>query len=191
MLDTILQQLRPRYAEPHRAYHGLSHIEALLHLQNEHRDLIQDHMAFTLAIWFHDAIYDTAQADNEARSALLAGEMLSQAGMAPALIDSVQRKVRATHRHEWTDGDADTAVFLDLDLGILAAPPEAYDRYARQIAQEYAWVPEAAYRSGRAKVLQAFADRPLVYFTPTLRMLWEDQARANLARELAFLTSSA
>lgn len=189
MLEAIRHQLTQRYAEPHRAYHGMAHIEALLQGQLAHRDLIRDQQAVMLAIWFHDAIYDTHQHDNEARSALLAGEMLAQAGAAPALIDSVQRKVRATHRHEWTDGDADTAVFLDLDLGILAASPDVYDRYAMQVAQEYGWVPEPAYRQGRAKVLQAFVARPHIYFTPALRALWEEQARINLQREIAALTA--
>lgn len=190
MLEAIRHQLTQRYQEPHRAYHGMAHIEALLQGQLAHRDLIRDHQAVMLAIWFHDAVYDTRGQDNEERSALLAGDMLAQAGAAPALIDSVQRKVRATHRHEWTDGDTDTAVFLDLDLGILAASSEAYDRYASQIAQEYNWVPEPAYKAGRAKVLQAFLDRHHVYFTPALRALWEAQARANVQREIKALVAS-
>lgn len=187
MLDALGHQLTDHYQEAHRAYHGLAHIEALLAGQRAHHALIQDHEAVTLAIWFHDVIYDTSRQDNEERSALLAGEMLAQAGAAPGLIDSVQRKVRATQRHEWTDGDPDTAVFLDLDLAILAVAPQAYDRYASQIAQEYGWVPEPAYRQGRAKVLQAFLDRPHIYFTPALRAIWEAAARANLERELAAL----
>ncbi len=189
MLEAIRQPLIQRYAEPHRAYHGMAHIEALLQAQLAHRDLIQDQRAVMLAIWFHDAIYDTQRQDNEERSAELAGEMLQQAGADAALIDSVQRKVRATHHHEWTDGDPDTAVFLDLDLGILATSPEAYDRYAQQVAQEWAWVPEPAYKQGRVKVLQAFLDWPQIYFTPALLAKWEDRARANLQREIAALTA--
>jgi len=130
MPEAIRQQLTQRYAESHRAYRGIGHIETLLQGQFAHRDLIKVQRAVMLAIWFHNAIYDTHQHDNEERCAALAGEMLTQAGAEPALIESVQRKVRATRRHEWTDGDPDTAVFLDLDLGILAASPEAYDRYA-------------------------------------------------------------
>lgn len=189
MLEAIRHQLTQRYVEPHRAYHGMAHIEALLQGQLAHRDLIRDQQAVMLVIWFHDAVYDTHQHDNEERSALLAGDMLAQVGASPVLIDSVQRKVRATHRHEWTDGDTDTAVFLDLDLGILAASPDAYDRYAGQVAQEYNWVPEQAYKAGRAKVLQAFLDRPQVYFTSALQALWEVQARINLQREIAALTA--
>jgi predicted metal-dependent HD superfamily phosphohydrolase len=189
MIDDLGQLLTPRYREPHRAYHGLPHIEALLAAQRAHHALIRDHEAVRLAIWFHDVIYDTSRQDNEERSAVLAGEMLVQAGAGPALIESVQRKVRATQRHEWTDGDPDTAVFLDLDLAILAAEAPAYDRYAGQIAQEYGWVPEAAYRQGRARVLQAFLARPHIYFTPALRDLWEARAKANLTRELQALQS--
>lgn len=187
MLDAIRRQLTKRYEEPHRAYHGLAHIEALLQGQLAHRQLIHDQQAVMLAIWFHDAVYDTRASDNEERSAQLAGEMLTEAGCDAALIASVERKVRATQRHEWTDGDPDTALFLDLDLGILAASPEAYDRYSNQIAKEYDWVPAEAYKQGRAKVLKAFLDRPQIYFTPSLREKWEGQARANLQRELALL----
>jgi predicted metal-dependent HD superfamily phosphohydrolase len=189
MLEAIRHALTLRYQEPHRVYHGMGHVEALLQGQLAHRDLIRDQLAVMLAIWFHDAVYDTHRQDNEAQSALLAGEMLQQAGADPALIDSVQRKVRATQHHDWTDGDPDSAVFLDLDLGILAAPAEAYDRYAQQVAQEWAWVPESAYRQGRAKVLQAFLDRPRIYFTPALCAKWEAAARGNLQRERASLVS--
>ncbi|MBL7570773.1 hypothetical protein, partial [Escherichia coli] len=61
--------LRRRYAEPHRAYHGQAHIDALLRgLVNEARH-VGNGAAVELAIWYHDAIYDPAAADNEARSA--------------------------------------------------------------------------------------------------------------------------
>jgi len=99
----------------------------------------------------------------------------------------VARKVRATQGHLWADNDPDTAVFLDFDLGILAAPEAAYQRYADQVAQEYAWVPREAYRLGRAKVLSSFLSRPVLYFTPSLRDQWETAARANLSNELARL----
>ena len=101
---------------------------------------------------------------------------------------SVARKVRATQRHEWLDGDTDTALFLDLDLSVLAAPAGVYDRYAEQIAQEYAWVPDALYRQGRAQVLAGFLQRDQIYFTPSLRLVWEAAARTNVKRELSRIT---
>lgn len=186
-LDAVSKALTRRYEEPHRAYHGLAHVEALLQLQFVHRQLVRDPLAMMLAIWFHDAIYDTRRQDNEAQSAALADEMLAASGLPAPLIDSVQRKVLATQRHEWTDGDPDTALFLDMDLAILASDESAYDAYAAQIAREYDWVPEVAYRQGRRRVLEGFLQRPAIYFTPQLHAAWEARARRNLARELAAL----
>jgi len=117
----------------------------------------------------------------------LAEQTLASWSSPPELIRSVASKVRATSGHAWTDGDPDTAVFLDLDLCILAASPSAYDAYSPQIAQEYAWVPGDQYRAGRAKVLQNFLARPQLYFTARLQAQWAPAARANLTRELASL----
>jgi predicted metal-dependent HD superfamily phosphohydrolase len=182
--------LQPLYAQPDRAYHGLAHVQALLsHLQT-HADLVQDPQAVALAIWFHDAVYDTTRDDNEAQSAALAARHLHNWGCPAAQVDAVVHMVESTARHEWTDGNPDTAVFLDFDLSILASPALVYDGYSSQIQQEYGWVPPQAYRPARARVLQAFLDRPFVYFTPSLRTKWEAAARANLARELAALSSS-
>lgn len=186
-INRASESLTPLYQQPHRAYHGITHIKALLNLQQTHRHLIHDQLAVTLAIWFHDAIYDSTRHDNEEQSALLAEQALPSWGCPADLTASVARKVRATQQHLWTDSDPDTAVFLDFDLGILAAPEAAYQRYADQVAQEYAWVPPQAYRLGRAKVLSAFLDRPVLYFTPSLRDKWEATARANLSNELARL----
>ncbi|MEY4766602.1 MAG: hypothetical protein RI907_3275 [Pseudomonadota bacterium] len=177
--------LLPLYAQPHRAYHNAVHVRALLAHADRHADLVHDLLAVKLAAWFHDAVYDPASQDNEELSAQLAERTLAEWGCEPARVASVASKVRATAAHAWTDGDPDTALFLDFDLSVLAAPPAVYDAYARQIAAEYAWVPPEAYRAGRAGVLQRFLARPQLYFTERLRAQWETQARANLARELA------
>jgi len=184
--DTLL---RPLYSEPHRAYHNIAHVEALLGHLRTHQHHAQDPLAIALAIWFHDAIYDPLRGDNEERSALLAHDTLRTWGCSDSLVRSVEAKVRATAGHTWTDGDPDTALFLDLDLSILGTAPEVYQRYTEQIAHEYAWVPPEMYRARRAAVLQDFLNRPTLYFTPALRALWEAPARLNLQRELAHLVN--
>ncbi len=179
--------LSPLYQQSHRHYHALRHIETLLNLQKTHAHLVKDHLAVTLSIWFHDAIYDSMRDDNEEQSALLAEQTLSAWACPVNLTESVASKIRSTQGHAWTDGDPDTAVFLDFDLGILAAPDAAYRRYADQVGREYAWVPPEVYRLGRAKVLRSFLDRSVLYFTPILRDQWELAARANLEMELSRL----
>ncbi len=181
------QRLLPLYSEPHRAYHNVAHVRALLKLADTHADLIHDPLAVKLAIWFHDAVYDTAQPDNEQRSASMAQQTLSEWHGDPDLIASVVSKVSATAGHRWEDADTDTALFLDFDLSVLAAPEAVYDVYADQIAREYSWVPQLAYRAGRIDVLQGFLRRPHLYFTERFRAQWELRARDNLQRELKSL----
>lgn len=183
-LDVTAKLLLPLYAEPHRAYHNATHVQALLKLADAHADLMRDSLAVRLAIWFHDAVYDTARPDNEERSACLADRTLSEWNCDVPLISSVVSKVRATAGHRWKDGDPDTALFLDFDLSVLAAPEPVYDQYARQIAEEYAWLPGGVYRAGRIKVLEGFVTRPRLYFTERFSAQWEALARANLQREM-------
>ncbi len=189
-LDAAAKLLLPLYAEPHRAYHNATHVHALLKLTDAHADLVREPLAIRLAIWFHDAVYDTALQDNEERSACLAEQTLSEWRCDAALISSVASKVRATAGHRWEDGDPDTALFLDFDLSVLAAPEAVYDRYAQQIAEEYGWVPRSVYSAGRAQVLRGFLSRPHLYFTARFRAQWEALARANLQRELRSLSDA-
>jgi hypothetical protein len=78
-------------------------------------------------------------------------------------------------------------LLLDIDLSILGADEDAFDRYDRAIREEYSWVPEAEYRNARIKVLKSFADRASIYHTLIGRKRYESQARANLERALARL----
>lgn len=187
----MLTELRRRHGEPHRAYHGWPHIEALLRLWGEVRGRLHDPEAVRWAVLFHDAIYDPRRTDNEERSAALLRERM--AGRLPS--DTLERAVglvQATSDHRVPDHSTsseaeDTAVFLDMDLSILGAPPGVFDAYERNIRAEYAHVPEEAFRLGRARVLQSFAERERLYFSAWGRERFEAAARANLARSLAAL----
>jgi predicted metal-dependent HD superfamily phosphohydrolase len=142
-----------------------------------------------LAIWFHDAVYDTRAKDNEERSAAFAVEVLQPLGVPTPTVEHVARLVRATAHLASPDApaDADTATLLDADLAILGAAPERYARYARDIREEYAWVPEEDYRKGRAAVLRAFLARPRIYNHRLMFEEGEGQARVNMAAELVDL----
>ena len=107
------------YSEPHRHYHTLSHIADLLQLLDEHGG-IADGDAVTLAILFHDAVYDPARQDNEAASASLARERLTLLGFPQQLLAKVERYILATQHGASVPaaGDADLQVLLDLDLSV-------------------------------------------------------------------------
>lgn len=178
------------YSDPQRRYHNLDHVEALLRLADQERGHARHPEALEFAIWFHDALYDTRAHDNEQRSAAWARQALEAMSVEAGLVDMVEACIVGTARHELAqNAHPDLALFLDFDLAILAAPDASYDAYSRQIREEYAWVREDEYRAGRAAILQRFADRPALYFTPHLAARFEAQARRNIARELHALHS--
>lgn len=100
--------------------------------------------------------------------------------------DHIADMIRATATHA-PSPDPSTRLLLDLDLRILGAPADIYDRYAEAVRQEYAFVPEALWRPGRAAVLRTFLERPAIYQTRHFARLYEHVARANIAREIAAL----
>lgn len=141
-----------------------------------------------LAAWFHDAVYDPSagQGVNELASAELASDSLSALGVDRAQVRLVRDLVLATSSHELTS-ERTSAAFHDADLWILSAPTERYVQYTAQVRQEYAAVPDLAFRAGRAAVLRPFLERPSIYATASARDRWQDRARANLVAELESL----
>ncbi len=176
------------YAEPHRAYHTLAHVAAVLTTLDTLRDAAQDWPALQLAAWYHDVVYDPRHADNEAQSAAVATRTLTGLGLPAALITHVAALIEQTQTHDPTPGDPDAPLLLDADLAILGAAPADYAAYAAAIRQEYAWVPDDPYRAGRIAVLQHFLGRPRIYHTARLCATHEAPARRNLTTEIAALT---
>src|SRR5215475_2642583 len=179
------------YTAADRHYHGLRHVEALLRLADSCADAIADHEAVEAAIWFHDAIYDTRRHDNEDRSADLAMARLAGAA-APDRVARIAAMIRATaghHAPDFADAGAapDFALFLDMDLAILGAPPEEFEAYEHAVRREYDWVSEPQWRAGRRAVLADFLARPAIYATAQFRASHEAAARHNLMEAVARL----
>jgi len=185
----LTANLAARYAEPHRHYHTLAHVQALLRHLDAHRTLARQPAHIEAAIWYHDAVYDTRRNDNEICSADMVRFELMSIGWLGVDVERVAGMVEATQHHRAAEGDTDTLLFLDLDLSVLGAAPGVYDAYRDAIRAEFSWVPDADYRAGRARVLRTFLDRAEIYRTPVLARLWEGPARMNLQRELEALST--
>lgn len=181
------RELLTRYAEPHRRYHTTAHLLAALDMV----DLLAGHAAAAdavrLAAWFHDAVYDPRRGDNEQRSAELAEQRLGRLGIAPSIVEEVARLVRLTASHAPAPEDRNGAVLCDADLAVLGSPSDQYAAYAAAVRAEYAALPEALFRAGRAAVLERLLALPVLFHTPAARQRLERQARQNLAVELAAL----
>jgi predicted metal-dependent HD superfamily phosphohydrolase len=176
------------WAEPGRAYHGIAHLADCLARLDEAPDE-GHHDTVEAALWFHDAVYDSRASDNEARSAGWAREGLTGIGVPSPVAEEVARLVLVT-RHEAPATDPAAALVSDVDLSILGRAPETYDEFERRIREEFAWVPEPAFRMERARVLARFLRREPLYLTPAFRERYERKARANLDRTVARLVRS-
>jgi predicted metal-dependent HD superfamily phosphohydrolase len=181
--ELIFAELVRCYGEPHRAYHTLDHIQDCLQQFDQVRTLLERADEVELALWCHDAIYDPRAADNELRSANWAEEILKGGGVATEVIARIRGLILAT-RHDIPPDRPDAALLVDIDLSILGRAVAEFDRYDAAIRREYQWVPAAAYREARAKVLESFLARPAIYLTPHFYDRYEAQARENLTRAI-------
>ncbi|MGV2916504.1 HD domain-containing protein [Streptomyces alfalfae] len=183
----IADNLIERWAEPQRRYHTTEHLTAVL----DHIDVLYDHAddadLVRLAAWFHDAVYLPDRSTNEERSARLAERALPEAGLTEAQIAEVARLVRLTTSHDPAEGDHNGEVLCDADLAVLASEPAAYAAYAAAVREEYAFVPDEAFRAGRAAVLHQLLALPRLFRTEHGATHWEGPARENLSTELALL----
>ncbi|WP_199551753.1 hypothetical protein [Streptomyces sp. N35] len=179
------ENLLARWAEPQRRYHTLAHLTAVL----DHIDALAPHAdapaLVRLAAWFHDAVYLPDRSENEERSARLAERALAEAGLAPSAVAEVARLVRLTVTHAPAADDRNGQVLCDADLAVLASEPAAYAAYTKAVREEYAFVPDDAFRTGRAQILQQLLGLPRLFHTPYGAAEWEPKARANLGKELA------
>lgn len=175
------------WTEPHRRYHTLQHLEECLELAQaratDFSPIEQAHL--TLALWFHDAVYDTHGSDNERRSATLAMTELTKVGVPAEHCARIAQLVLATE-HDAASAPAEdplTQLLIDIDLAILGASAARFAEYEGQIRQEYSWVPDTVYAAGRKKVLDHFRSRakaPAMLFKTPAGGVLLPQARFNL-----------
>lgn len=186
---TAWQEIETAYSEPHRHYHTLTHIEAVLSGLATHREAFADPDVAELALFYHDLVYDPACQDNEAQSAARLTARLSGHCDAPRLHRACVH-IEATRHHNPT-ADTDTNLVLDLDMAILGAAWPDYLAYAKGVYAEYLPVYGAeAYAVGRVKLfLEPTLAKDRMFLTDPFAVL-EPQARDNLLREQALWLSA-
>jgi predicted metal-dependent HD superfamily phosphohydrolase len=185
--DSVRDKLEAAYADAGRGYHDRLHLaEVLGNVEELMSGDDPDREAVLVAAWFHDAVYE-GRDDDEERSARLAEEELG--GIAADLAEEVARLVRLTRTHRPADDDRAGMVLCDADLAILAAGEERYTAYVRGVRSEYAHVSDADFAAGRSAVLRDLLAKPTLFHLPTARDRWEEPARRNVRRELAELTT--
>ncbi len=178
----VYDELVHAYGSLNRRYHTLEHVGRVL-CELDVAGPCEDRPAVEMALWFHDVVYDARKKDNEVASALWLEKSGFQAKIPATRVARAAAHVRATAHGLNGNDDPDTAVVLDCDLAILAAPKAMFDRYDQQIREEYAWVPEADYRRERSRIFNAFLARRRIFRSPAFAD-YEGPAKRNITRAL-------
>lgn len=179
----LFGQLVELYSQETRHYHNLEHVFHCLAGLERFAEHAEYPAEVALAIWFHDAIYNPKAKDNEAQSAELARRELESLGLALPRIDRICAHIMATKEHRAEQDDS--RLVIDLDLAILAAEPERYQRFEAEIREEFKHVPGFLFRMARKKVLKHFLAKEHIYALPFAQERWEQAARENLQRAIA------
>ena len=151
----------------------------LAEVPEEERAVLFD--TIELALWYHDAVYDAKEYDNEMKSRnLFLGD-----GAKNGLPDHIQREVAmlidVTAKHK-NARKLDERILCDCDLAILGAPKAEFDEYDANIRREYAHVPGLEYENARRRVLTGFLKQGKIFKTRAFQAEFGARARRNLMR---------
>lgn len=177
------EELIERYSEPHRHYHGPSHLAYVLARIDDFATGKHDLFSVRLAAWFHDAVYaiPARELSNEEASARLAIRTLARSGFEQEEIGEVARLVRLTETHHPVGSDPNGELLCDADLAILAAPADEYRDYVEAVRREYPGITDEEFAAGRLQVLLGLGGHDL-FRTNAGRKL-NAAADANLTAE--------
>ncbi len=184
--DQLWEELLLMYNEKHRAYHNLSHLQAVYGVLEGVRNEIKDWNTLLMGMFYHDVVYNPSNQNNEELSAELAKKRLMEIDRPTAQIQKCYEQIIATKSHELAT-EHDTNLFTDADLSILGGTWHEYEKYTQQIRLEYSVYPDSVYQEGRKKVLLHFLSMDNLYKTEVFREKYEQQSKLNLERELGTL----
>lgn len=150
--------------------------------------MARDVAAVELAILFHDIVYNANSKQNEQDSADIARSTLRMVGVGGGFVVRVAKLIMATQHDPRSQSQTnDEKIIVDLDLAILGAETESFDKYEEGIRAEYAHVSNENFARGRSEILQGFLRRERILYTDYFHKKFESHARANLKKSIARL----
>jgi len=182
-VQEVLNKLLERYAESHRHYHTLSHLEKGLEVYYTLFSIPLPPLEF-FAWAYHDSVYDSTRSDNEENSATIWWRDAHILGFSLTEADEGAKFIIAT------DPSAEPlSVINDMDLAELGAPPDVFNTNTEKIRKEYHWVEPEVWRRGRIAVLAQLLKRDKLYITKPFADKFTNQAQKNLKRAIEKLLS--
>lgn len=197
-LEAYGERMIERWSAPERIHHNLRRLIGVLARVDELAPETHDPNVVRLAAWYHGAVFNAAAQDayahrggvDEPASAELARTELTELGVPAAVVDRVATLILGIARHSAPKDDIDAQALCDADLGGLAAEPQRYAGYRKEVRAEYAHIPREDYVRARLAIVTKLLGRAHLFQSP-MAQDWEDAARENLTAELDRLTAEA
>lgn len=182
LVEVAFAELTVLYSDSSRAYHNINHIKDcfanLAQFSRENNISDSQFAILTLAIWYHDSIYDTKSATNEEASVKFFTKHSKLLKLKPKAVKEISTLILETKTHDSSTPNSE--LFLDIDLSILGASSADFNDYERNIRKEYSWVPEKDFARERKKLMNRLAKRKRIFKTEFFHSKLEKQAKRNL-----------
>jgi predicted metal-dependent HD superfamily phosphohydrolase len=188
----IYNELSVIYSQSHRHYHDLNHINYCL---GELETFMEDNQnvfflkrEVTLALWFHDAVYNPYSKFNEENSAELFKQWAKEVDLSADDV-LIEKLILGTKHHKpiYETNALEHNIVNDIDLSSLGQTSSIYLENSAKIRKEYSHVSAEDFRLGRGKFIEDFLSRPRIYQTEYFYKKYEVKARKNLEKESRML----
>lgn len=189
-----MSMLTTLYAQPHRHYHNINHInDCLTELENIPAKLITDteREIVEVAIWYHDAVYNPYSRKNEINSAALYSQRSYRTAFGKAVYDAIiatgfHTITQTADRMIYIDSGMPltTQVMLDIDLSGFGKPWNICKRHSENIYMEYPNTSTLEFYQGRIKFLETINARESLYYTDYFKEKYHKQSKENIDVEI-------
>lgn len=180
--ESLSKSIIETYGDSARTYHSLTHINHCLCELDDVTDANVDKAKIELAIWYHDLVYVPGSKENEENSARRLQEDLS-IFKSDISLPAVELMILASKHTSNVSRDADTKLFLDIDLSVLGSCRFLYETYANDVREEYRVIPAFIFYAGRKRFLKKLL-RCRIFKTSHMHEKYEVNAKDNIASEL-------
>jgi pantetheine-phosphate adenylyltransferase len=168
-----------------RAYHNLDHIahcyqelEWAISNFNLEKD---EYKNVAIAIFAHDIIYgEKKETSDEKLSAQWLQDYLQSIGHED--LSSVRIVLSTEHASYKEEKSKEEKLMHDIDLAILGSSKKMYQKYTKEIREEYNYVENEKYKEGRLKILNILKSKK-IYLTNYF-VKYSNSAKTNLENEI-------
>ncbi len=180
--DAVFAELAHLYTGPDRHYHSDEHINLCLTRLDEARESTGYAATVELAVWFHDAIFEPGDPENERKSAAWFRDCADGAFSVDTMAKVESLIVVTTHRESpqsWQE-----KLMVDVDLSSFGLPWKEFIRDSRNIRREFKTLTDAEFIQRQGNFIRQLDAHSEIYYTDFFKQRYEPVARENIRRLL-------